>query len=187
MTLLDISALGFASAGRDVRIYDLTRITGPQQISVGSHVVVDDFVFLQGGRALEIGSYVHIASFASILGGGHGVIGSFAGIASGARVFTGTDLSDGSGLIGPGVPPELRAVHRTRTELGQHAFIGANAVVLPGVTVGCGAVVGAGSVVTTDIEPWTINVGAPSRPVKQRPAKQILEYAQRLEREDTGD
>jgi acetyltransferase-like isoleucine patch superfamily enzyme len=183
MTLLDISTIGFATAGRDVRIYDLTRITAAQAISLGSHVVVDDFVFLQGGEGLEIGSYVHIASFASVLGGGLGVIGAFTGIASGARVFTGTDLGDGSGLIGPGVPAELRAVHRDRTELGEHVFIGANAVVLAGVTIGTGAVVGAGAVVTKDLEPWTVNVGAPCGPIKQRPSEQILDYARRLESE----
>ena len=182
--LVDIASAGFAAVGTDVRIFDLTRITAPQQISLGSHVVVDDFVFLQGGQGLEIGDYVHVASFASILGGGEGRIGSFTGIAPGARVFTGTDVADGSGLIGPSVPAELRAIERTRTELGEHVFICANAVVLPGVTIGIGAVVGAGGVVTGDLEPWTINVGAPARAVKKRPAKRILEYARRLELQD---
>jgi galactoside O-acetyltransferase len=180
MALLDTSTLGFARVGDDVRIYDWTRITACEQISIGSHVVIDDFVFLQGGQGLDIGSYAHIASFASVLGGGVGVIGPFCGIASGARVFTGTDLGDGSGLIGPGVPPELRAVERSRTEVGAHAFVGANAVVLPGVTIGEGAVVGAGGVVTADVEPWTINVGTPCRPIKRRESEVILELARTL-------
>jgi galactoside O-acetyltransferase len=180
MALLDTSALGLARVGDEVRIYDFTRITESARISIGSHVVIDDFVFLQGGQGLTIGSYVHIASFASVLGGGTGVIGAFAGVASGARVFTGTDLADGSGLIGPGVPSELRAVKRSSIEIGAHAFVGANAVVLPGLTVGEGAVVGAGSVVTRDVEPWTINVGNPCRPVKGRESKVILERAATL-------
>jgi acetyltransferase-like isoleucine patch superfamily enzyme len=184
MGLIDISAAGFAAAGDENRIFDLTRITAPEQISLGSHIVVDDFVFLQGGRGLEIGDYVHIASFASISGGGEGVVGAFSGIASGARVFTGSDLADGSGLIGPSVPSELRAIERARTELGEHAFICANAVVLAGLTVGTGAVVGAGAVATEDLEPWTINVGCPARPVKMRPSKTILEYARSVV---TGD
>jgi acetyltransferase-like isoleucine patch superfamily enzyme len=184
MGLIDVSTAGFAAMGEDIRIFDLTRITAPDQISLGSHIVVDDFVFLQGGQGLEIGDYVHVASFASISGGGTGVVGAFAGIASGARVFTGTDLADGSGLIGPGVPPELRAIERTRTELGKHAFICANAVVLAGVTVGTGAVIGAGGVATEDVEPWTINVGCPARPVKSRRSKTILEYARSLGAED---
>jgi acetyltransferase-like isoleucine patch superfamily enzyme len=166
--------------GGDVRIYGLTRITAPERISVGSHVVVDDFVFLQGGSGLEIGDYVHIASFASVSGGGYGVIGAFCGIASGARVFTGSDLADGSGLIGPGVPAELRAIERGTTSLGEHAFVCANAVVLAGLSVGEGAVLGAGAVATRDLEPWTINVGAPAKPVGDRPRETILDYASRL-------
>jgi acetyltransferase-like isoleucine patch superfamily enzyme len=184
MGLMDISSVGFRRAGKQIRIYEWTRITEAQQISVGSHVVVDDFVFLQGGQRLTIGSYVHIASFASIVGGGTGLIGAFSGIASGARVFTGTDRADGSGLIGPGVPDELRTVERGHTELGQHVFVGANAVVLSNLTIGEGAVIGAGGVVTGDIEPWTINVGCPAKPVRSRPSKTILEYARGLELED---
>lgn len=43
------------------------------------------------------------------------------------------------------------------------AFIGINAVVLPGVTVGKNAVVGAGSVVTRDVPPFTVVAGNPAR------------------------
>jgi len=177
---IDASAFGFARVGEGTQIFELTRITSPERISLGSQVVVDDFVFLQGGAGLDIGSYVHIASFASITGGGEGVIGACAGISAGARVFTGTDRVDGSGLIGPRIPPELRSVERLRTEVGPHALIGANAVVLPGVVVGAGAVIGAGAVVTSDVEPWTVNVGAPARAVKRRPSETILAYARLL-------
>lgn len=180
MTALDPTRFGFASLGVDVTIFELTRITAPEQISLGDHVVIDDFVLVQGGRGLRIGSYVHIASFASITGGGSASIGAFTGISSGARLFTGTDLADGSGLIGPRIPADVRAVKRSTLELGQHVFIGANTVVLPGLKLGAGAVVGAGSVVTSDLEPWTINVGAPARPVKQRPSETIVRYARQL-------
>jgi acetyltransferase-like isoleucine patch superfamily enzyme len=180
VALIDVATAGFAAVGADVRIFELTRITAPEQISIGSHVIVDDFVFLQGGEGLAIGSYVHIASFASVLGGGRASIGSFSGIAAGARVFTGTDLADGSGLIGPSIPPELRAVERSHAALGDHAFVCANAVVLPGVTIGEGAVVAAGAVATRDVEPWTINVGAPCKPVRSRPSERLIEYARRL-------
>jgi galactoside O-acetyltransferase len=180
MSALDPASLGLAGFGTDVTIYEWVRITGADRISVGDHVLVDDFVFLQGGERLEIGSYVHIASHASITGGGVGLVGAFVGIAAGARVLTGSDLGDGSGLIGPRIPEELRAVRRARTELGAHVFVGANSVVMPGVTIGDGAVIGAGSVVTGSIEPWTINVGVPARPVKRRPSETILRYARKL-------
>ncbi len=47
------------------------------------------------------------------------------------------------------------------------AFIGVGAVLLPGVRIGRGAVVGAGSIVTKDVEPWTLVMGAPARFVRR--------------------
>lgn len=47
------------------------------------------------------------------------------------------------------------------------AWIGACAVILPGVTIGRGAVVGAGSVVTSDVPPLTIVAGQPAKPVRK--------------------
>lgn len=180
MGLLDISSLGLLRTGNDVRIYELTRLTETERISFGEHVLVDDFVFLQGGDGLHIGSYVHIASHASVTGGGRGHLGDFCGIASGARILTGSDRFDGSGLIGPTVPRERRSVERRETIVGDHAFVGANAVVHPGVTVGTGAVIGSGSVVTRDVEPWTVNVGSPTRVVGVRPSVVILAHAREL-------
>ena len=48
------------------------------------------------------------------------------------------------------------------------SFLGDYCVVLPGVTVGEGAVVGASSVVTKDIPPWGIAVGAPAKVIGER-------------------
>lgn len=42
-------------------------------------------------------------------------------------------------------------------------WIGLNAIILKGVKIGRGAVVGAGSVITRDVEPYTIVVGSPQR------------------------
>jgi acetyltransferase-like isoleucine patch superfamily enzyme len=64
--------------------------------------------------------------------------------------------------------------------LGDHAFIGANAVVHPGVQIGEGAVVGSCSVVREDVAPWTINVGAPARAVGARRSDVILAHALEL-------
>ncbi len=49
----------------------------------------------------------------------------------------------------------------------QDAWIGAHAVIFPGVTIGPGAVVGAGSVVREDVPPYTVVAGIPARPVRQ--------------------
>lgn len=52
--------------------------------------------------------------------------------------------------------------------IGDCAWIASRAIVLPGVTIGEGAVVAAGSVVTKDVEPWTIVGGNPARALKRR-------------------
>jgi acetyltransferase-like isoleucine patch superfamily enzyme len=48
-------------------------------------------------------------------------------------------------------------------------WIGFNAIILKGVTIGEGAIVGAGSVVTKDVPPWTIVAGNPARVIKEIP------------------
>lgn len=52
--------------------------------------------------------------------------------------------------------------------IGDRAWIGYRAIVLPGVTIGEGAVVGAGAVVTKDVDPYTIVAGNPARKVGLR-------------------
>ena len=53
-------------------------------------------------------------------------------------------------------------------DLGPDCWIGMGVCVLPGVTVGEGCVVGAGSVVTRDLEPYSVAVGNPAKPIKSR-------------------
>ncbi|HET7410908.1 MAG TPA: sugar O-acetyltransferase [Paracoccaceae bacterium] len=52
--------------------------------------------------------------------------------------------------------------------VGQGAWIGGGAILLPGVTVGDGAIVGAGAVVTRDVPPGVTAVGNPARPLDGR-------------------
>jgi galactoside O-acetyltransferase len=170
----------FRHQGTDVRIYPAARILGAEHISLGAHVIIDDFVFIGQHQQLIIGNYVHVAAHASITGGGRCIVADFAGISSGARILTGTDDFLGGALTGPTIPDEFRQVERGLVVLETHALIGANAVVLPNVTIGEGAAVGAGSVVTRSLAPWTIYAGAPARPVKPRPKDTILRYEQLL-------
>lgn len=60
------------------------------------------------------------------------------------------------------------------TVIGNDVWIGNGAIVLRGVKVGDGAVIGAGAVVTKDVEPYTIVVGAPARPLKKRFTEEII-------------
>jgi putative colanic acid biosynthesis acetyltransferase WcaF len=53
-------------------------------------------------------------------------------------------------------------------EIGDNAWICADAFLGPGVTIGEGAIVGARAVVTKNVPPWTIVAGNPAKFVKNR-------------------
>lgn len=59
--------------------------------------------------------------------------------------------------------------HAARHEniyIEDEVWVGANAVIMPGVTLGRCSIVGAGSVVTHDTEAYSVNVGVPARKIK---------------------
>jgi putative colanic acid biosynthesis acetyltransferase WcaF len=58
--------------------------------------------------------------------------------------------------------------------IGQDSWIAAGAFISPGITIGSGAVVGARAVVTKDVEPWTVVVGNPARPIRTRPKTAVV-------------
>ena len=176
-------SLRFARVGQDVYIFPQAKIVSPESISIGDSVIIDDFVFIMGKKKTMIGSFVHIASFTSVLGGGEFYIEDFAGLSSGTRVYTGDDDYSGGSLTGPTVPHLYRLPVRSFVRAKKHAIIGANSVILPGVTIGKGAAVGANSLVKKDCKPWTVYGGSPVREIKPRQRGQILELENRLRRD----
>jgi virginiamycin A acetyltransferase len=67
-------------------------------------------------------------------------------------------------------PPRSPSTANSRPKciVGNDVWIGSGAIILRNVTVGDGAIIGAGSVVTKDVEPYTIVVGTPARPIGKR-------------------
>jgi len=175
--------LGFAKVGQDVTIWPLAKIVSPEIISIGDSVIIDDLVFLMGGTKTVIGSFAHIASFTSITGGGEFIMDDFTTLSSGVRVFTGNEDYSGGCLTGSGVPFPYRLPIRSFVHIKKHAIVGAEAVILPGVTIGEGTVIGANSLVRRDCEPWTVYVGSPARAIKSRPKERILELEAQLRRD----
>ena len=94
---------------------------------------------------------------------------------SGTQVFCRRSVSIGSdSAIGPGCmifDNNMHAIDGSREAtpvvIGNNAWLAANVVVLPGVTIGDGAIVGAGSVVTRDIPPGMLALGNPARVVRE--------------------
>lgn len=119
-------------------------------ISIGKNTVINFGCYLDNRRGITIGDNV--------------------GIAHNTKIYTlGHDLDD----------PQFKTKGAPVT-INDNVFVFSNVLVMPGVTIGEGAVVLAGSVVTKDVEPWTIVGGNPARKIRERSReidyKQIYRY-----------
>jgi acetyltransferase-like isoleucine patch superfamily enzyme/dTDP-4-dehydrorhamnose 3,5-epimerase-like enzyme len=98
------------------------------------------------------------------------VIGDRVTVKCGVQIWDGIQISDDV-FIGPNVTftndPFPRSQQRleqfSRTLVQRGASIGANATILPGLTIGRGAMIAAGAVVTRDVPPYAIVKGNPAR------------------------
>lgn len=68
-----------------------------------------------------------------------------------------------------------------RIRIGNNVWIGAGAIILAGVSIGDCAIIGAGSVVTKDIEPYTIVAGNPAKKLRMRFSNTIIALLEKLE------
>ena len=89
-------------------------------------------------------------------------------------IIVGDNVMFGPNVIiataGHPVDPPLRekvAQFNIPVRIGKNVWIGAGAIVLPGVTIGDHSVIGAGSVVTKDIPPNVVAVGNPCRVLRE--------------------
>lgn len=117
------------------------------------------------------------------------VIGKFVQIAHGARFIASTANHDMSGFstypfklvmmtaetTEADIREQLQSMgNKGDTIVGNDVWIGMDAVVMPGVTVGDGAVIGARAVVARDVAPYEVVVGNPARPVAKRFSDDIV-------------
>jgi acetyltransferase-like isoleucine patch superfamily enzyme len=101
------------------------------------------------------------------------VVGDRVTVKCGVQLWDGVTLEDDV-FVGPNATftndlnPRSRnaSVTLLPTLVKKGASIGANATILPGLTIGEGAMVGAGAVVTKDVPPRTLVVGNPARVVR---------------------
>jgi acetyltransferase-like isoleucine patch superfamily enzyme len=107
-------------------------------ITIGNNTVINRFCYIDGRGPLYIGNNVNVSHYTII--------------------HTLTHITNS---------PYFHAQQRPVAIL-DHAWIGARAIILPGVTVGEGAVVAAGATVNRDIAPYTIVAGNPAVVVGER-------------------
>ena len=144
----------------------------PRAISIGSRVTIcDGFVFadLVPGKGqypkIRIGNGVTILFRFQCNAAQSVVIGDNVLIASNVLV------TDSDHIVEPGgVPVTCNPNFITRPVVIEHScWIGQNAVILKGVTVGHESIIGANSVVTRDVAPYSVVGGNPAREIKTRP------------------
>jgi maltose O-acetyltransferase len=132
-----------------------------------------------------LGKNVHIAEDVRIIEPNRLTLGDGAGIAPGAVLDCRGGLTIGADtMIGidavllttshrfhsTKVPMRLQGLDAAPLAIGADVWVGARAIILPGLTVGEGSIVGAGAVVTRDVSPYTIVVGSPARKIGSRKA-----------------
>jgi len=76
---------------------------------------------------------------------------------------------------GDGDVTQLATQSRGNTLVGNDVWIGRDAVIMPGVSIGHGAIIGSNAVVSKDVEPFGVVVGNPGKTVKKRFSDDIIE------------
>lgn len=175
----------FKKIGKNVEIGDNVYFRYPELVEIGNNVTIDEFCYFT--TELKIGNYVHVAPHCSVIGGRKGklVLGDYTGLGAGSRVVCSSDDFFGDGLTNPTIPEKYHSsVKYSVINICNHAVIGTNCVIHPGVVIGEGAAIGSMSLVTKDIEAWSINIGVPAKKVQNREKNTILEYQKQLESEE---
>ena len=180
--------LRFASVGRAPRIKPPLMLRGAGRIQIGHQVLLEQFAGLSvvSGGEITIGDACELRSFCRVeahggfvrlgarssvnpfvLLAGHGglTIGSDVRIASHCVILTSTHRYESADT-----PIREQGITSQPTTIGDDVWFGSGCTVLGGVTIGRGSIVGAGSIVTRDIPPNSIAMGAPARVVRSRGA-----------------
>jgi len=112
-------------------------------IRIGKNVLVDEGTHIMAQISISVGDYSQISSNCFIADFNH--------------VYKSRNI-----------PIVMQGYKRKPVVIGRDVWIGSHSVILPGVTIGDGAVIGAGSVVTKDIEAFSVAVGNPAKIIKRR-------------------
>ncbi len=136
---------------------------------IASSVIIEDYTYINDyvridSRTKRVGKYCSISHNVKIGLGSHP-----SNFVSTSPVF----YSVSRGFVEENGYDEYEA--DGDTVIGHDVWIGANAVVLAGITIGTGAIIGACSVVTKDVPPYAIVVGVPAMVKKYRFNGEVIE------------
>lgn len=136
-------------------------------IRLGDSVTINRLAMLIGGRGgITLGDQVEINSQTIIDGTGSVELGARSLIGPGVRIISYQHRFDDQR------PIREQASDPLPIRIDRDVWIGANAVIMAGVSIGEWAVIGAGAVVSKDIPAWAIAVGVPARVVRFRQTRQ---------------
>lgn len=113
-----------------------------------------------GGAHVHFGEWVYANFNLTLVDDGHIYIGDHTMIGPNVTIAT----------AGHPILPELREremQYNVDVKIGRNVWIGAGAIIVPGVTIGDNTVIGAGSVVTKDIPANVVAVGNPCRVMRE--------------------
>jgi len=154
------------------RLYDFnhTRPTEPEKrqalmkemfAEVGEGCYVEPpFHANWGGKHVHFGKFVYANFGLTMVDDTHIYVGDYTLFGPNVVVAT----------AGHPIDPELRArglQYNAAVRIGKNCWIGAGALIMPGVTIGDNTVIGAGSVVTKDIPAGVVAVGNPCRVMRE--------------------
>jgi acetyltransferase-like isoleucine patch superfamily enzyme len=149
--------------GKHAVIHRSVRMDTPpyRKFFLGDYSVVESFACINNAVGdVMIGDHTRIGLHNTIIG--PVTIGNHVNLAQGITVTAlNHNFSDAEKRI------DEQGVNTTPVVIGDDIWIGANAVILPGVTIGSHSVVAAGSVVTKDVPPHSLVAGVPAKIIRQ--------------------
>lgn len=113
-----------------------------------------------GGRHVHFGSFIYANFNLTLVDDTHIYVGDCTMFGPNVTVAT----------AGHPILPELREKayqYNAEVRIGKNCWLGAGAIVLPGITIGDNVVIGAGSVVTKDLPSNSVAVGNPCRVLRE--------------------
>ena len=149
--------------GKNSVIHRSARMDTPpyRKFSLGDYSVIESFACINNAVGdVIIGNHTRIGLHNTIIGPVK--IGNNVNLAQGITVTAlNHNFSDSNKRI------DEQGVSTSPVIIEDDVWIGANAVVLPGVTIGNHCVVAAGAVVTKDVPPHSLVAGVPAKVIKQ--------------------